>query len=80
MNIYKSKGAPEKYKITDKLLEYENWEKDWERKGDLPRRVSIFRNSTNIDITRKEIEEHLYLTEELLEDIIKDIKRIRSKI
>ncbi len=80
MIIYKSKGEPERYKVTDKPLEYENWEKSWEHKGELPRRVSIFRNSTNVYLTEKEMKKHLYLTKELLKKVINNIEQIESKL
>ncbi len=80
MFIYKSKEEPKKIKTTIKPLEYENWDKDWKYVGELPSRISILRNETNLHLTKKEMEKHLYLTEELLERVIKDIKQIKSKI
>ncbi len=80
MNIYRSKGEPKKIKTTKNPLEYENWDKDWEHLGDAPSRVSVLRNATDVDLTEKEMKDHLYLTEKLLENIIEDIRKIRSKL
>lgn len=80
MKIYGSKGEPKKIKTTKNPLEYKNWEEDWEYLGDAPSRVGVLRNETNEDLTEEEFREHLYLTEKLLEDIIKNIEQIRSKI
>lgn len=76
MKIYRSKGEPKKYKITGIPLEDESWE----LAGELPSRISILRNPTNVDLTEKEIREHLYLTEELLKRVIKDIEKAELKI
>ncbi len=66
MNIYRSRGEPKKIKTALKRLEYENWDKYWEYLGELPSRVGVLRNETNEDLTKEEMEKHLYLTEELL--------------
>ncbi|MBU3957949.1 MAG: hypothetical protein KKB25_02655 [Nanoarchaeota archaeon] len=79
MHIYKSQGEPKEYKTTINPLE-DLEKKDWDYLGDLPSRISVLRNPTKVNLTKKEIEEHLYLTKELLNGIIKNIEQIELKI
>ncbi len=77
MFIYKSRGKPEEYKITDNPLKDKNWEYVI---GEMPKRINLFRNENSVNLTKDEIKERLSSKKMILKEVVGLIEQAESKI